>query len=275
MHEQFCVARTPPYCEHLTKMSRRRAPLFVTHAITVFLGLYGLRQTNWNAKKEQVPPTLDTPPAIVLDHPDVIARRRNITVFPPPRDHPFAGARDANGHWGYVADPYAVRQHMLLKFRRETGNARATFEDMLKARYMPLEDNGDVNETEQVCQTLPRKGIEGDGWDVLVEKVVVGGPLPLPESPEDPREPPDGWWHGTPPARNAPPYFNSPNPPKIFCGMYTYHKKQYLLEAAVQSWAWRCDGFVAFSDVTNPSIGAVDLPHYGEEHYSNMWQKHR
>ncbi|KAL7517516.1 hypothetical protein ACHAWX_002435 [Stephanocyclus meneghinianus] len=255
--------------------TRRRTRLFVVHTITVALGLHVVRQINWTANNAQFPPTFHMPSMIALDHPDAIARRRNTTLFPPPRDHPFAGARDANGHWGYVADPYMVRNHILLRFQRESGDAGATFDDMLKARYMPLEDHRDVNETDKVCETPPREGNEGDGWDVLVNKVVVGGPLPLPESPGDPREPPNGWRRGRPPASDAPPYFNTPNPPKIFCGMYTYHKKQYLLEAAVQSWAWRCDGFVAFSDVTDPRIGAVDLPHYGEESYGNMWQKVR
>ena len=40
-----------------------------------------------------------------IDAPDEIERRRNITLFPSPQNHPFAGARDMNGHWGYVADP--------------------------------------------------------------------------------------------------------------------------------------------------------------------------
>eukprot|EP00956_Cyclotella_meneghiniana_P037222 scaffold135666_cov70-Cyclotella_meneghiniana.AAC.2 len=40
-----------------------------------------------------------------LDAPDEIETRRNMTLFPSPRNHPFAGARDMNGHWGYVADP--------------------------------------------------------------------------------------------------------------------------------------------------------------------------
>lgn len=214
---------------------------------------------------------------IKLDPPDVIARRQNITLFPPPhRDHPFAGARDANGHWNYVADPYSAKNHMLLQFRNDSGNAQATFEDMRKARSMPLTTTVNNNETLRVCETPPGQGNEEQfGWNILVKKVVVGGPLPLPETPGDPREPPGGWGHGTPPASHAPPYFNGPKPPKIFCGIYTYHKNHPLIQAAIQSWAWRCDGFLAFSTLTDPTIGAVDLPHYGVESYNNMWQKVR
>jgi glycoprotein-N-acetylgalactosamine 3-beta-galactosyltransferase len=57
--------------------------------------------------------------------------------------------------------------------------------------------------------------------------------------------------------------------------MYTYHKRHYLLKAATQSWAFRCDGFLAFTDVTDLTMGAVDLPHQGTEFYGNMWQKVR
>jgi hypothetical protein len=72
----------------------------------------------------------------------------------------------------YDADPYSLRHHILLQFRK----------DMLMARYMPLLDCGEDNETEQVCQAAPGEGIESEGgWDILVNKIVVGGPLPLPK----------------------------------------------------------------------------------------------
>ena len=243
-------------------------------------------------------------PTVVLDHPDVIARRRNMTLYPPPLEHPFAGARDANGHWNYVADPYSLRKHMLLRYRDDTGRPFATTKDMLAAPYMPLIDHGEVNETEKVCNTPLGEGVEGaDGLKVL-RKIKIDAKVPLPTNPQDPREPPNGWnsemvssnemavtccnnlevqSNSTyfkinilqSPSANDTPYLNSPDPPKVFCGMYTYHKKHYLLEAAAQSWAFKCDGFLAFSDLTDPSIGAVDLPHYGTESYNNMWQKVR
>ncbi|KAL3812009.1 hypothetical protein ACHAXA_001316 [Cyclostephanos tholiformis] len=233
-----------------------------------------------------VPPLDASPPSsIVLDPADVIARRRNMTLFPPPLDHPFAGARDANGRWGYVADPTSLRMHVLGRYRRRIGDAHATYEDMIEARYMIFDDdvndeNGGINETDQVCRTPPGHGIEGEGgWDVLANRIVVGERgVPLPKSPDDPREPPNGWEWGEMaryPARDDPQYYNGPEPPRIFCGMYTYHKRHYLLKAASESWAFHCDGFLAFSDVTDPTMGAVDLPHHGTEFYGNMWQKVR
>ncbi|KAL3779055.1 hypothetical protein ACHAWO_000685 [Cyclotella atomus] len=251
-------------------MARSKTIRYAIWATTVLIGLRHISQTSTNHTH-----TIEIIP-IKLDHPDQIAKRRNSTLYPPPKDHPFAGARDANGHWGYVADPYSLRNHMLHRYRTEMGNLHATMEDMLDARYMPLMDREDVNETKEVCDTAPGEGIEGiEGWDVLVNKILVGGGVPMPNNAQDPREPPNGWGLGLHPAIDDPPYFNSPKPPKVFCGMYTYHKKHYLLEGAIHSWAYRCDGFLAFSDVTDPSIGAVDLPHYGAESYNNMWQKVR
>jgi hypothetical protein len=193
-----------------------------------------------------------TLPSPTLNHEEIYARRRNLTLAPPPQAHPFAGARDADGNWGYVADPYSLRNNMLLRYRQDSGHVDATIKDMIMNNYMPLNT---INETEQVCQVPPKKGIEEEiGWDILVNKVVVGSPVPLPKSPEDPREPALGWWKGKSPETDEP-YFNTPAPPRIFCGMYSYHKKQYLLNAAAETWAFRCDGFLAFSDVTDPSLG--------------------
>jgi glycoprotein-N-acetylgalactosamine 3-beta-galactosyltransferase len=251
-------------------MKRTRIPRVLAFAMTVWFGMKNILSQTLSVNTEP-----HIRPA-VLDSPVDIAKRRNMTLFPPPNQHPFAGARDANGHWGYVADPYSLRHHILLQFRNDSGIADATFEGMLTSRYMPLIDHGEDNETEKVCQTAPGEGIEGEGgWDVLVNKIVVGGPLPLPKSKSDPREPPNGWQQGMLPKPNDPPYFNSAEPPKVFCGMYTYHKKHHLLRAATHTWAFRCDGFLAFSDLTDPTIGAVDLPHSGEENYANMWQKVR
>ena len=220
-----------------------------------------------------------------------IARRRNMTLFPPPVDHPFAGARDVNGHWGYVADPTLLRKQVLLQYQKHIGDVHATYEDMIHSQYMifnddPLCNETDqalCNETDQVCQTPPGSGVEGNngGWDVLVNKVAANmTDVPLPKSPDDPRESPNGWGPGGEPgmhhpARDDPPYRNGLTPPRLFCGMYTYHKRQYLLKAATESWAFHCDGFVAFSDETIPTLGAVDLPYYGGEFYGNMWQKVR
>ena len=59
------------------------------------------------------------------------------------------------------------------------------------------------------------------------------------------------------------------------CTVYTYDKNHPKLEAAAESWGWKCDGFLGASTLTNETIGAVDLPHLGPEAYNNMWQKTR
>lgn len=40
----------------------------------------------------------------------------------------------------------------------------------------------------------PGQGNEGElGWPVLVDKIKIGSPVPLPDDPSDHREPPNGW----------------------------------------------------------------------------------
>lgn len=43
----------------------------------------------------------------------------------------------------------------------------------------------------------------------------------------------------------------------------------------METWGKDCDGYMASSDKTDPSIGAVKIMHKGEESWSNMWQKMR
>lgn len=63
--------------------------------------------------------------------------------------------------------------------------------------------------------------------------------------------------------------------PRILCAVYTYSKKHVNVQAIKESWASRCDGFVAFSDVTDESIPTFGIKHDGREDYANMWQKSR
>jgi len=42
-----------------------------------------------------------------------------------------------------------------------------------------------------------------------------------------------------------------------------------------ETWAKRCDGFIAFSTETDPTIPSVNVMHEGPEDYQNMWQKSR
>ena len=262
-------------------ISKKQTPYFkaFTAALVVLaLSLFQVLNSSSSVTKylEYIPEyaTTTIPWGNEEEHVATVAEKRNESLFPPPRDHPFAGARDANGNWGYVADPLSVRKRILKKFRSTQPDRRAaTLDDMILARYMPL-----TNKTEGICDVKPGKGFEREGFDILAKKVVVGGPVPLPACPGDPREPAGGWegfegnFSGT---ADEPPYLKSAKPPRIFCGVYTYHGKPLLQEQIANTWAWRCDGYLAFSDETIESLGAVDLAHFGDESYLNMWQKVR
>jgi len=62
--------------------------------------------------------------------------------------------------------------------------------------------------------------------------------------------------------------------PRILCMVYTYEGAHATnLQAIVDTWASECDGFFAGSNVTDLSLGAVDIKFPGPESYSNMWNK--
>jgi glycoprotein-N-acetylgalactosamine 3-beta-galactosyltransferase len=63
--------------------------------------------------------------------------------------------------------------------------------------------------------------------------------------------------------------------PRILCIVYTVDlpKSRQALSAEVATWASNCDGFFAASNITEDTLGAVDLLHRGDESYGNMWQK--
>eukprot|EP00529_Nitzschia_sp_RCC80_P022297 CAMPEP_0113480372 /NCGR_PEP_ID=MMETSP0014_2-20120614/21840_1 /TAXON_ID=2857 /ORGANISM="Nitzschia sp." /LENGTH=479 /DNA_ID=CAMNT_0000373797 /DNA_START=23 /DNA_END=1462 /DNA_ORIENTATION=+ /assembly_acc=CAM_ASM_000159 len=65
---------------------------------------------------------------------------------------------------------------------------------------------------------------------------------------------------------------------KILCMVYTMYTKDNhhsSVESQARTWGRQCDGFFAASNMTQPDINAVNLPHDGEEAYGNMWQKVR
>jgi glycoprotein-N-acetylgalactosamine 3-beta-galactosyltransferase len=64
--------------------------------------------------------------------------------------------------------------------------------------------------------------------------------------------------------------------PRIFCGVYTMENAHSrTIRAMRETWAPRCDGFVAFSTASDPRIPAFAIQHEGQEEYNNMWQKSR
>ena len=64
--------------------------------------------------------------------------------------------------------------------------------------------------------------------------------------------------------------------PKLFCGIYTMESNHATnVKAAIETWAKHCDGFVAFSTKSDPTLSAIFIEHEGVENYNNMWQKSR
>eukprot|EP00752_Nemacystus_decipiens_P004621 g4218.t1 len=64
--------------------------------------------------------------------------------------------------------------------------------------------------------------------------------------------------------------------PRVFCGIFTHQTNHATKVKAIQdTWAPHCDGFVAFSDVTDLQLGTFKIKHEGPEEYDNMWQKSR
>ncbi len=64
--------------------------------------------------------------------------------------------------------------------------------------------------------------------------------------------------------------------PRILCIIYTHsNRHDTLVQAIVETYAPHCDGFMAASNQTNRTIGAVNLPHAGPESYTQMWNKVR
>ncbi len=62
---------------------------------------------------------------------------------------------------------------------------------------------------------------------------------------------------------------------KIFCLVYTIEKFHDRIPNILETWGPKCDGFMVGSTKTDPSIGAVNIPHEGPEEYNNIWQKVR
>lgn len=73
-----------------------------------------------------------------------------------------------------------------------------------------------------------------------------------------------------------PPDDNDDDAPKILCMLYTIESAHATTIRAIrETWASHCDGFLAFSNYSDPRIPAYRLVHEGPEDYYNMWQKVR
>ena len=63
---------------------------------------------------------------------------------------------------------------------------------------------------------------------------------------------------------------------RIFCGIYTTQANHNTkVRATRNTWAKKCDGFIAFSTFEDTAIPSINIIHEGPEAYDNMWQKSR
>jgi glycoprotein-N-acetylgalactosamine 3-beta-galactosyltransferase len=109
----------------------------------------------------------------------------------------------------------------------------------LSFTYHPLGD------AENVCKIPLGEGVEGEMGYQGLQKIRV-----MPESSSSPRK-------------------------KVLCLIYTHSGRHDRVRAIAETFGPRCDGFMAASNVTDPSIGAVNLLHEGPESYDNIWLKVR
>jgi hypothetical protein len=167
----------------------------------------------------------------------------------------YWGARYPNGSLGYIADPTTLRREreQFLFHSDSQGDSRRynneywTALEGFESRYR--QGTYTMNASlapEFVCADDPGHGYETpEGYKLLTEKIQVA----------DKNE--------------------TSQPVRLLCIIYTHDKMRDLARTSALSWGYKCDGFLAFSTETIPTLGMVDLVHPGEESYGNMWQKTR
>jgi len=163
--------------------------------------------------------------------------------------HPHVGALDESGAEGYVHDagmlqraPPKFSYNSELEDLREHGDARHNAN--VGAAGSPVcgfswKDDNEGNPSDK----LGREHIGWEGYRLLNEQVVVQSSV-------------------------------GPSP-RILCTIYTISTEHIKLNAIRQTWGPKCDGFMAASNATDRELGAVSIPHWGEESYRGVWQKVR
>jgi hypothetical protein len=222
-----------------------------------FLALFKTQQSEYYSSGVEIP---DAPPLLTSTRVIPIQERNRTSIVnqtleeeTPHPDHPHAGARFANGSWGYVYDVTLVRKWMLQRYIQEQGSTTANLGNGTEPplSYLPIAPG---KETEIICNTPPKEGGEKKaGWRLLTGKVEVVNSTKLSTT-----------------MRSS----------KLLCAIYTHDKAHARIRGIVETWGWRCDGFFAAStktvdDPLDEGFGAIDLPHEGKEYYENMWQKTR
>ena len=94
----------------------------------------------------------------------------------PHKPHPHAGARDAHGNYGFVADVTLVRKWIMQRYaeqREQQFQNKTSNSSISLFRFLPFDSQ---QEMEEICELAPGKGFEGEaGMDLLVNHIKFGG----------------------------------------------------------------------------------------------------
>jgi len=164
--------------------------------------------------------------------------------------HPHVGARHPDGTLGMIVDPSPHRLHLFHE------------DDVDQEVIYP---NG----------TMDVAGIEGSGGFEVLKKIRTGLSksrefLKMQQQAID-----DGKASFVSTQDNV---TVTSRRSKVLCLVYTVYipgNNHKNVKAQAGTWGKQCDGFIAASNFTDHSVGAIDLPHFGPEEYGNMWQKVR
>jgi len=174
---------------------------------------------------------------------------------------PHLGARFSNGTLGYVANLKSLQQRMIQEMKAlqkiNDQQHHGISHKVNSSNFLPMSNE----EYEYSCNIDPLHGFEKAGGFEILTQVLQPHLLP-----------PFSIYDGEVDSKNL---VDNITLPKVLCSIYTTEANHDKIEAVGESWGWRCDGFLAASNSTNDTIGAVNLTHLGPEKYKNMWQKTR
>ncbi|KAK1741065.1 hypothetical protein QTG54_008317 [Skeletonema marinoi] len=178
-------------------------------------------------------------------------------------------ALDTYGRRGYVADPTLLRKSVLQWHKDHPG---ATYWDRLKGYQSHLlKKIDDYLFMEKTCALIPGVSVFGQGGlTMLVERIKLDEVPTLRMGGKDCLKQEE-----TPDADDGNNNTTKKKKLKLFCGVYSYDGQRDSTRLAALSYGIKCDGFLAFSTATIPSLGMVALMHRGNETYQNMFQKTR
>lgn len=166
-------------------------------------------------------------------------------------------AFDEMGRPGYIADPTSIRrqyQRRIQSIETETNTSLTSSHDN------NINTSLLMSWAVEVCDLAPGLAEEGPEGAQGLWKIRQGLP------------PTHRHNHFLPSAIKQ----SQSSHPRILCLVYTHsNRHETALRAIVDTWGVDCHGFLALSNQTDESLGAVHVGHPGPETYKNMWQKVR